>query len=581
MQTHIAQNKNQENQLSDNTFTHRQDGSTSTMQLKNDSLESKTQGKLQELTKNSSKTQSLAQLQSIVNSTATKQHSIIQKHANNTGLPNNLKSGIENLSGISMDDVKVHYNSSRPAQLQAHAYAQGSNIHVAPGQEKHLAHEAWHVVQQKQGRVKPTTQLQGLNINDNVGLEREADRMGNKALQMKSATPIQKKCAKCGGTCKCGNKKIEDPISLLKKKVVQKKLVNPPSSVIQLAPCGDDDIEWYAGTRGQITNNLRRQSGPAGAQMDIAPDLAHIICCAFCESMIRSWVEGGNGAFGNYLRYTQLFEPLVHQYDAQTPIHGGGTRNVYTEEAHWIPTTPALFAALTGLPLQNAYVMDQAFMNAVQAALAPAFNAAAAGVYPAGLPAAQQGEFDTYRNLPAAIMFAVPAGGTRRSYTSNFIRNRGTYTTLRWLSMAPGGGGGTAWDALKALDGRMRVLDFAGDRTLPGGAARHTVADAKFSYLQGGFDNWGAGQAGDQQTIYQQLSGGAPGNSVPILTWDACQCSRRQFKQMTMEKEDKDIRKAKRKRRSEDRINYAKKRRTKAEEKVKFINSATRKWVKT
>ena len=44
--------------------------------------------------------------------------------ANNTGLPDNLKQGIENLSGMSMDNVKVHYNSSKPAQLNALAYAQ-------------------------------------------------------------------------------------------------------------------------------------------------------------------------------------------------------------------------------------------------------------------------------------------------------------------------------------------------------------------------------------------------------------------------------------------------------------------------
>jgi hypothetical protein len=49
---------------------------------------------------------------------------------------------------MSMDHVKVHYNSSQPAQLNALAYAQGSDIHVAPGQEQHLPHEAWHVVQQ-------------------------------------------------------------------------------------------------------------------------------------------------------------------------------------------------------------------------------------------------------------------------------------------------------------------------------------------------------------------------------------------------------------------------------------------------
>ncbi|WP_083629278.1 eCIS core domain-containing protein [Tenacibaculum agarivorans] len=110
----------------------------------------------------------------------------IQKKPNNTGLPDNLKSGIENMSGYSMDDVKVHYNSNKPAQLNAHAYAQGTDIHVASGQEQHVPHEAWHVVQQKQGRVQPTTAVNGAQVNDNVGLETEADVMGAKALQMRS-----------------------------------------------------------------------------------------------------------------------------------------------------------------------------------------------------------------------------------------------------------------------------------------------------------------------------------------------------------------------------------------------------------
>lgn len=111
----------------------------------------------------------------------------LQRKPNDTGLPDNLKSGIENLSGYNMDDVKVHYNSSQPATLQAHAYAQGTDIHVAPGQEKYLPHEAWHVVQQKQGRVQPTKQLKGkTNINDDAGLENEADVMGAKAMQLKA-----------------------------------------------------------------------------------------------------------------------------------------------------------------------------------------------------------------------------------------------------------------------------------------------------------------------------------------------------------------------------------------------------------
>ena len=105
--------------------------------------------------------------------------------SNQTGLPDNLKAGVENLSGYSMDDVKVHYNSLKPAQLKAHAYAQGTDIHIAPGQEKHLPHEAWHVAQQKQGRVKPTLQMKtGVPVNDDAGLENEADVMGAKAADL-------------------------------------------------------------------------------------------------------------------------------------------------------------------------------------------------------------------------------------------------------------------------------------------------------------------------------------------------------------------------------------------------------------
>jgi hypothetical protein len=93
---------------------------------------------------------------------------------------------MEALSGLSLNDVKVHYNSAQPAQLNALAYARGSEIHLASGQEKHLPHEAWHIVQQKQGRVQPTLQKQaGVPVNNDSGLEQEADAMGAKALLAK------------------------------------------------------------------------------------------------------------------------------------------------------------------------------------------------------------------------------------------------------------------------------------------------------------------------------------------------------------------------------------------------------------
>jgi len=57
----------------------------------------------------------------------------IQRSENKTGLPDQLKSGMESISGLSLSDVKVHRNSDKPAQLQAHAYAQGTDIHLGPG----------------------------------------------------------------------------------------------------------------------------------------------------------------------------------------------------------------------------------------------------------------------------------------------------------------------------------------------------------------------------------------------------------------------------------------------------------------
>jgi hypothetical protein len=108
---------------------------------------------------------------------------------NRTGLPDRLKSGVERLSGLSMDDVRVHRNSGEPARLGALAFAKGGEIHLGPGQERHLPHEAWHVVQQKQGRVKPNLQMKGIPLNDDEGLEAEADRMGERASGLGSLEP--------------------------------------------------------------------------------------------------------------------------------------------------------------------------------------------------------------------------------------------------------------------------------------------------------------------------------------------------------------------------------------------------------
>jgi len=130
----------------------------------------------------SSQSESLQRKADMANSAAQREEA---PRPNNTGMPDNLKSGIESLSGFSMDDVRVHYNSSKPAAVQALAYTQGTDIHVAPGQEKHLPHEAWHVAQQMAGRVSPTTNINGMPVNDNAALEHEADVMGEKAIGLR------------------------------------------------------------------------------------------------------------------------------------------------------------------------------------------------------------------------------------------------------------------------------------------------------------------------------------------------------------------------------------------------------------
>jgi hypothetical protein len=112
-----------------------------------------------------------------------------RRDENRTGLPDTVRAGVESLSGLSLDDVRVHYNSSKPAAVNALAYTQGTDIYVARGQERHLAHEAWHAVQQKRGRVRPTLQAKGVSINDDKSLEREADVMGAKALRMNCCGP--------------------------------------------------------------------------------------------------------------------------------------------------------------------------------------------------------------------------------------------------------------------------------------------------------------------------------------------------------------------------------------------------------
>lgn len=195
---------------------------------------------------------------------------------NNTGLSDNLKSGIESLSGMSMDHVRVHFNSDKPAQLNAHAYAQGSDIHVAPGQEKHLPHEAWHIVQQAQGRVKPTMQMKGnVPVNDDAGLEHEADIMGAKALEGDGAKD---------------NYSLGDPHQDVQLVASNDSSVIQPKLAVQIIPNIDEnniDHLQVGGRAGSLWSKERHHTTPWQSYVDhLNGQLAGLTIIEASEKMI-------------------------------------------------------------------------------------------------------------------------------------------------------------------------------------------------------------------------------------------------------------------------------------------------------
>ncbi|WP_375766536.1 DUF4157 domain-containing protein [Archangium gephyra] len=113
--------------------------------------------------------------------------------AESTGraLPPRLRGALETLSGYDLSDVRVHADSALPAQVGARAFAHGCDIYLERGAEETLAHEAWHVVQQKQGRVLATglsqfedERLGVVERNDEEALELEAEWMGRLAQRL-------------------------------------------------------------------------------------------------------------------------------------------------------------------------------------------------------------------------------------------------------------------------------------------------------------------------------------------------------------------------------------------------------------
>ena len=98
---------------------------------------------------------------------------------NRTGIPEQLKRKVESSSGLLLDDVRIIYNSDRPARLDAAAYTQGNRVYIGPGQERYLSHELGHVLQQKEGLVQAKARSgSSVRINEDPVLERQADEIG-------------------------------------------------------------------------------------------------------------------------------------------------------------------------------------------------------------------------------------------------------------------------------------------------------------------------------------------------------------------------------------------------------------------
>jgi len=115
----------------------------------------------------------------------------VQREENRTGMPDQVKSKMEKSFNTDFSNVQVTPNSAAAPKVGALAFTQGNNVHFAPGQFKPntikgqqlIGHELAHVVQQRKGMVKPTTQVGGMPVNDSPRFEKEADILGRKAAR--------------------------------------------------------------------------------------------------------------------------------------------------------------------------------------------------------------------------------------------------------------------------------------------------------------------------------------------------------------------------------------------------------------
>lgn len=101
------------------------------------------------------------------------------------GIPDSVAAQMQTVFSIDVSSVNVVQNSAAATAAGALAFAAGNTIHFAPGQfspttpqgQQLLGHELAHIVQQQEGRVQASGEMNGMAINADQRLEAEADHL--------------------------------------------------------------------------------------------------------------------------------------------------------------------------------------------------------------------------------------------------------------------------------------------------------------------------------------------------------------------------------------------------------------------
>ena len=179
-------------------------------------------------------------------------HSAMNRSGGGAPLASHTRSAMEQRFGENFDNVRVHSDGAAAdasRSIRAHAFTTGRDIYFGQGRyephsvsgQKLLAHELTHVLQQRQGVVKPG--LKSLTANaQNDDFEREAEqaeahvdreehgvhaRIPSASRSAHAGTggshSVQRKCA-CGGTCsKCSGEGHAPAVAELNKTLLQRK----------------------------------------------------------------------------------------------------------------------------------------------------------------------------------------------------------------------------------------------------------------------------------------------------------------------------------------------------------------------